>query len=71
VPQPSSGEIDFLLDVVNTALATRLTHADVIGSYAGLRPLIDNGAAATRPTCPVITRSSNPTAACSASSAAS
>ncbi len=47
VPQPTSGEIDFLLDVVNTALATRLTRADVIGSYAGLRPLIDNGAGQT------------------------
>ena len=47
VPQPTSGEIDFLLDVVNTALATGLTRADVIGSYAGLRPLIDNGAGQT------------------------
>ncbi len=43
VPQPSPEEIDFLLDTVNTALATRLTHAEVVGSYAGLRPLIDCG----------------------------
>ena len=43
VPQPSSGEIDFLLDTVNTALHTRVGRADVIGSYAGLRPLIDTG----------------------------
>ena len=44
VPQPTSAEIDFLLDTVNTALATRLTTADVRGAYAGLRPLIDTGA---------------------------
>lgn len=43
VPQPSSAEVDFLLDTVNTALDTRLMVTDVIGSYAGLRPLIDTG----------------------------
>lgn len=43
VPQPSTEEVTFLLDTVNTALATALTGADVIGTYAGLRPLIDSG----------------------------
>ncbi|WP_292991259.1 glycerol-3-phosphate dehydrogenase/oxidase [Mycobacterium sp.] len=43
VPQPTSEEISFLLDVVNTALDITLTTDDVIGSYAGLRPLIDTG----------------------------
>ncbi|PQM48062.1 Glycerol-3-phosphate dehydrogenase 1 [Mycobacterium talmoniae] len=43
VPQPSSSETAFLLDTVNTALGTALGAADVIGSYAGLRPLIDTG----------------------------
>lgn len=43
VPQPTSAEIAFLLDTVNTALGVRLTGADVIGSYAGLRPLVDTG----------------------------
>jgi glycerol-3-phosphate dehydrogenase len=43
VPQPTSTEISFLLDTVNTALGTALGTADVIGSYAGLRPLIDTG----------------------------
>ncbi|ORA80220.1 glycerol-3-phosphate dehydrogenase/oxidase [Mycobacterium malmoense] len=43
VPEPSSGEIAFLLDTVNTALGTALGAADVIGAYAGLRPLIDTG----------------------------
>ncbi len=47
VPQPSPQEVSFLLDTVNTALATTLTEADVKGAYAGLRPLIDTGAGST------------------------
>jgi glycerol-3-phosphate dehydrogenase len=47
LPQPTSGEIAFLLDVVNTALGIALDRNDVIGSYAGLRPLIDTGAGRT------------------------
>ena len=43
VPQPTSGEISFLLTTVNTALGTALSTADVRGCYAGLRPLIDTG----------------------------
>ena len=43
VPQPTSEEISFLLDTVNTALDAALGQADVIGAYAGLRPLIDTG----------------------------
>ena len=43
VPQPTSEEISFLLDTVNTTLDVALTPADVIGAYAGLRPLIDTG----------------------------
>ena len=43
VPQPTSEEISFLLDTVNTALDVALRPADVIGAYAGLRPLIDKG----------------------------
>src|SRR6201998_3545117 len=43
VPEPSSEEIAFLLDTANTALATDLGTADVIGAYAGLRPLVDTG----------------------------
>ena len=45
VPEPSAQEISFLLDTVNTALGTALGSADVIGAYAGLRPLIDTGSA--------------------------
>lgn len=43
VPEPTPAEIDFLLDTVNTALDVALTRGDVIGAYAGLRPLIDTG----------------------------
>jgi glycerol-3-phosphate dehydrogenase len=43
VPQPTSEEIGFLLDTVNTALDVKLGREDVIGAYAGLRPLIDTG----------------------------
>ena len=43
VPQGSEQEIDFLLDVINRVLARPLTRDDVIGTYAGLRPLLDAG----------------------------
>jgi glycerol-3-phosphate dehydrogenase len=43
VPQPTSDEVTFLLDTVNTALGAQLTRDDVIGAYAGLRPLVDAG----------------------------
>jgi len=47
VPEPTEAEVDFLLEVVGTALARPLTRADVVGRYAGLRPLLDsNGATA-------------------------
>ncbi|MDQ1540032.1 MAG: glycerol-3-phosphate dehydrogenase [Actinomycetota bacterium] len=43
VPEPTPAEVAFLLDTVNTALDVALGPADVIGAYAGLRPLIDTG----------------------------
>ena len=43
VPEPTPGEVAFLLDTVNTALKVALGPDDVIGAYAGLRPLIDTG----------------------------
>ena len=39
-PAATSADIDYLLDHVNGFLTTRLTHADVEGVYAGLRPLL-------------------------------
>jgi glycerol-3-phosphate dehydrogenase len=47
VPQPTSAEIAFLLATVNTALGTALGNGDVVGAYAGLRPLVDTGAGRT------------------------
>nr|WP_090277821.1 glycerol-3-phosphate dehydrogenase/oxidase [Mycolicibacterium komanii]CRL72835.1 glycerol-3-phosphate dehydrogenase [Mycolicibacterium komanii] len=47
VPQPTDDEVTFLLDTVNTALDVALRPSDVIGAYAGLRPLIDTGAGRT------------------------
>ena len=39
-PAASSADIDYVLRHVNTVLATPLTHEDVEGVYAGLRPLL-------------------------------
>ena len=47
VPSASEAEIDFLLEVIGSALQVPLTRADVLGSYSGLRPLLDSGAADT------------------------
>ncbi|BDH57226.1 hypothetical protein MTP03_21650 [Tsukamurella sp. PLM1] len=47
VPTPSADEIDFLLATVNLALGTPLTRDDVVGAFAGLRPLLDSGAGQT------------------------
>lgn len=41
VPVPSEAEIDFLLGVVASAFTTPPTRADVVGAYAGLRPLLE------------------------------
>ncbi|UVE93732.1 glycerol-3-phosphate dehydrogenase/oxidase [Dietzia sp. B32] len=43
VPESTEEEVDFLLDVVNRALEVRLTRDDVLGTFAGLRPLVDSG----------------------------
>lgn len=41
VPVPSEAEVDFLLDVVGSALAVPPTRGDVVGAFAGLRPLLE------------------------------
>jgi glycerol-3-phosphate dehydrogenase len=43
VPEVPESDITFLLDVLNTALERSLRRDDVIGAYAGLRPLIAGG----------------------------
>ena len=39
-PAATRSDIDYLLDHVNSVLATPLTHDDIEGVYAGLRPLL-------------------------------
>jgi glycerol-3-phosphate dehydrogenase len=39
-PAATKADIDYILETVNTVLATPLTHADIDGVYAGLRPLL-------------------------------
>ena len=45
VPEPTEPEIGFLLDVVSAAFEKPLHRSDVVGAYAGLRPLLDAGPA--------------------------
>ena len=48
VPEPTEPEIGFLLDVVAAAFEQPLHRSDVVGAFAGLRPLLDvPGLAAT------------------------
>jgi glycerol-3-phosphate dehydrogenase len=46
-PAASASDIQYLLDHVNRVLRTPLTHADVEGVYAGLRPLLYGESEAT------------------------
>ncbi len=41
VPVPSEGEIEFLLDVIASAFTVPPTRDDVVGAFAGLRPLLE------------------------------
>ncbi|GAB3126602.1 glycerol-3-phosphate dehydrogenase/oxidase [Tsukamurella serpentis] len=43
VPTASDLEIDFLLETVSLALDKPLTRDDVVGTFSGLRPLLDSG----------------------------
>jgi glycerol-3-phosphate dehydrogenase len=43
VPQPPEEDIEFLLGVINSALQQAVRRDQVIGAYAGLRPLLDTG----------------------------
>ncbi|MEV6284594.1 glycerol-3-phosphate dehydrogenase/oxidase [Kribbella sp. NPDC051770] len=43
VPEASDAEIDFLLGTISAAVREPITRADLLGTYAGLRPLLDTG----------------------------
>ncbi|WP_082399842.1 glycerol-3-phosphate dehydrogenase/oxidase [Gordonia phthalatica] len=47
VPRADESEIDFLLATINLALGTPLTRDDILGTFSGLRPLLDSGAGET------------------------
>lgn len=47
VPESTDAEIDFLLATLSSALHRPLDRADVRGSFAGLRPLIESGSGAS------------------------
>ncbi|MER6529366.1 glycerol-3-phosphate dehydrogenase/oxidase [Streptomyces sp. NPDC001508] len=46
-PAPTGADVDYLLEHVNAVLEDPLTHDDIVGVYAGLRPLVAGKASAT------------------------
>ena len=42
VPEPPADDVRFLLETISSALARPLEREDVVGSFAGLRPLVDS-----------------------------
>ena len=46
-PAASKADIDYILDHVNAVLSVPLTHADIQGVYAGLRPLLSGESEST------------------------
>jgi glycerol-3-phosphate dehydrogenase len=48
VPEAPESDIMFLLDTLSGALEVPLGREDVLGAYAGLRPLVEAGGASTR-----------------------
>ncbi len=42
-PQPGGEDVEYLLDAVNEFFGLSLTQSDLVGAYAGVRPLISSG----------------------------
>jgi glycerol-3-phosphate dehydrogenase len=42
-PQPAAADVEYLLDAVNAFFGTGLSDADLVGAYAGVRPLLSTG----------------------------
>ncbi|HEY8501997.1 MAG TPA: glycerol-3-phosphate dehydrogenase/oxidase [Solirubrobacterales bacterium] len=42
-PRPGADDVAYLLDAVNEFFGTSLTDSDLVGAYAGVRPLISTG----------------------------
>ena len=47
VPEAPETDIGFLLDILNSCLEIPVQRSDVIGAFAGLRPLLDTGSGKT------------------------
>jgi glycerol-3-phosphate dehydrogenase len=42
-PRPAEDDVEYLLDAVNAFFGSSLTQSDLVGAYAGVRPLISTG----------------------------
>ncbi|HEV7564099.1 MAG TPA: glycerol-3-phosphate dehydrogenase/oxidase [Solirubrobacterales bacterium] len=42
-PRPGEDDVEYLLDAVNEFFGTALSDSDLVGAYAGVRPLISSG----------------------------
>ena len=42
-PHPADADVEYLLEAVNEFFGTSLTQSDLVGAYAGVRPLISTG----------------------------
>jgi glycerol-3-phosphate dehydrogenase len=42
-PRPGEEEVDYLLDAVNDFFGTEVARGDLVGAYAGVRPLLSTG----------------------------
>jgi glycerol-3-phosphate dehydrogenase len=42
-PRPAAGDVEYLLNAVNQFFGTSLGDSDLVGAYAGVRPLISTG----------------------------
>jgi glycerol-3-phosphate dehydrogenase len=42
-PKPAAADVEYLLDAVNEFFGTSLSDSDLVGAYAGVRPLISSG----------------------------
>jgi glycerol-3-phosphate dehydrogenase len=42
-PRPGADDVEYLLEAANNFFGTSLTDSDIVGAYAGVRPLISSG----------------------------
>src|SRR5262249_34692222 len=42
-PRPAEADVEYLLDAVNTYFGLTLSESNLVGAYAGVRPLISSG----------------------------